>query len=299
MTESKKEAAGTDLSDGSRTSNKTALNAIEILPDSACVDMLRFTFDHEKTMDDCRILQVLDTAVFSGDSPTTWTVKGCPGKYRIMYRVPSGDSSITVGLFLVDGKCRTLGRGFIEFNPQKVERSDVVKLWQCIDNPECARWDFACDYSIPRKRFHLLKGASTYELYCGKDGSVTEYRGQRNQPGRVKVYDKGKELGLPDGENRTRVEITCEPGGYVWPKIIYIESLDVKICRGDAGTFAIVALRNGATVQELLSSIDDSQTRWRYGKYFERAFGTLANPLELYSECSNQIDLWEQGRVMM
>jgi hypothetical protein len=243
-------------------------------------------------------METLDTGVFS-HNPTTWTVSCSPGKYRYMYRIESGESSITCGLFLVDGTGKTTDWGFIEFNPQKVLRRDVAKLWQCIEKPECVRWDLAVDYNRPRSQFALLKGQSSYELYCGKDSSVTEYRGQRNHAGRVKLYDKARELGLPDGQHRTRVELTIEPGGFSWPKVLYLDTAILSDKVKAEASFALCAIAHGATIEDLLSSLDNRQTRYRWRKRIEQSFFTLAPPMEQYIECANQVEAWELGQVLI
>ena len=51
-----------------------------------------------------------------------------------------------------------------------------------------------------------LKDGRNYEAHIS--GALTEYLGQRNKPGRVKVYDKTAEAGLDDP--LTRVELTVD-----------------------------------------------------------------------------------------
>jgi hypothetical protein len=67
------------------------------------------------------------------------------------------------------------------------------------------RWDLAIDFPISRKNLRLLKDRRNYVF----DSRGTEYLGQRNSAGRLKLYDKAKEQGHPELDI-SRVELTCD-----------------------------------------------------------------------------------------
>lgn len=300
MGDEKETAAGYRTLGGSSSNGSCNPTGDPILPVRAYIDMLRLTFVHEKNINDCALMQVIDTGQFSSDKPPAhWEVKGgAPGKYRHMYRIESGDSSITVGLFLVGGTGRTEGRGFIEFNPQKVVKRDVELLFRAIDcRMDCTRWDFACDYDLPRRRFHLDKGHSCYELYNGRDTGRTEYTGQRNKPGRVKVYDKARELGLPHDEQRTRIEVTCSDS-LDWP-IVWYQGVDASKSSSTVISVILCAMQHGVPAWELLDSIDDPRARKRYRKLLNDSLQQVDCPEEAWLQCYVQVLAWEQGVVCM
>lgn len=132
-------------------------------------------------------------------------------KYRHLWTVKDtlDGSSWTVGQGIAD----TPTCGFIEFNPNKCEKSDLFKgFWQTFAdrtfNRELVRFDLAIDIPRPRSEVFLLRHTTTtYTLVVSDDG-VTEYTGRRSHSGFVKVYDKTKEAHL--SEDLTRVELTLD-----------------------------------------------------------------------------------------
>lgn len=160
----------------------------------------------------------LDTAMCD-TAPDFWQSRKI-GAYRMLWVFEAGESSISVGL----GRNEPSGKirqdcGFIEYNPNKASADSFTPwlLGKLADEGvkfELSRWDLAIDLPIPRNEIALMKDARKYESIV--KGSATEYLGERNKPGRVKVYDKAAESGL--SEPVTRVELTCS-GDWGLPEI--------------------------------------------------------------------------------
>lgn len=160
----------------------------------------------------------LDTAMCD-TAPDFWQSRKI-GAYRMLWVFEAGESSISVGL----GRNEPSGKirqdcGFIEYNPNKASADSFTPwlLGKLADEGvkfELSRWDLAIDLPIPRNEIALMKDARKYESIV--KGSATEYLGERNKPGRVKVYDKAAESGL--SEPATRVELTCS-GDWGLPEI--------------------------------------------------------------------------------
>ncbi|MGL5649014.1 MAG: hypothetical protein ACRDDY_14285 [Clostridium sp.] len=103
----------------------------------------------------------------------------------------------------------------VEFNPAKVGcdlyfQSIYLKLFNLsFKKPVVKRFDVAIDIPVARSNCYLVKDNRLYEEFKkSSDGEYTQYLGQRNKHGRVKLYNKAVELGMSDN-NLTRLEITC------------------------------------------------------------------------------------------
>lgn len=116
----------------------------------------------------------------------------------------------------------------LEFNPNKVGGSRSL-LWllrrvQILALEwDLKQWDLAVDYPTERRDMVLVKDARLYEEFSHSADDRTQYVGQRNEPGRCKLYNKQVELRLP--EPLTRLEITVGGATKVadivdmWPKV--------------------------------------------------------------------------------
>lgn len=132
-------------------------------------------------------------------------------KYRNLFVVDYGQSTMTVGIgFNGTNKQESL-KGFFEVNPNKCMGSMKIHsdlsylLCRCVDY-SVVRWDLAIDIPHDREHVHMRKDRRKYELSQTSYANRTEYLGQRNAPGRVKVYNKTLESELD--YSLTRVEVT-------------------------------------------------------------------------------------------
>lgn len=132
-------------------------------------------------------------------------------KFRNLFVIDYGRSSMTVGLCFNGSKKEDVFKGFVEFNPNKCMDSMQIHadlsflLSRCVGY-SVSRWDLAIDIPYDRERVHMTKDKRKYELSQTSYSNRTEYLGQRNAPGRVKVYNKTVESELD--YSLTRVEIT-------------------------------------------------------------------------------------------
>lgn len=194
------------------------------------VDMVRLEFLHDNMQQviDCidkqTVLATMETYTSNriGNYKFMWIFRyanGEHGGYRIELSedeiIEDGDKDVVlkVGYGVVSGSGATNKKGFVEFNPNKCE-GNGRKFLLLLESIGCVfslrRWDLAIDYSVARNVARLIRDRRTYEFILSSKGGVTEYLGQRNAPGRVKLYDKAGEQGLDC--DLTRVELTCESG---------------------------------------------------------------------------------------
>ena len=142
------------------------------------------------------------------------------GTYRNQFSVKCGADgklSCWLGVGMVAyGKSRPSDTAKLEFNPNKVggERSLLWllrQLWSRAkqrEGCEVKQWDLACDWPEPREWYSLRKDARLYEEVMRSKADRTQYLGERNKPGRCKLYNKQVESGLTSP--LTRLEITVE-----------------------------------------------------------------------------------------
>lgn len=132
-------------------------------------------------------------------------------KYRNMFVIDYGRSTMTVGLCFNGTNRSDVLKGFLEFNPNKCMDSMQISadlaflLSRCVEY-SVVRWDLAIDVPVDRERVHMTKDRRKYELSQTSYSNRTEYLGQRNHVGRVKVYNKTAESDLDYA--LTRLEIT-------------------------------------------------------------------------------------------
>lgn len=132
-------------------------------------------------------------------------------KYRNMVKIDYGRSSMTMGLGFNGTNREDQLKGFIEFNPNKVMDSPMINqdigylLSRCVDY-SVVRWDLAVDIPFDRERIHMVRDKRKFEMSLTSYENRTEYLGQRNAVGRVKLYNKTIESKLD--YSLTRLEVT-------------------------------------------------------------------------------------------
>jgi hypothetical protein len=139
--------------------------------------------------------------------------------YRWLLTFTRGDCVIKIGL--QQNSYRSDNRTllcFVEFNPNKVDFDFLGEIYyyctglgnkfkSIFNFFTLSRFDLAVDIPVPREFVRMFKSGRRSYTYIIRDGSVTEYAGNRSSHGFVKVYDKTLESGLD--YYLTRVEITC------------------------------------------------------------------------------------------
>lgn len=105
-------------------------------------------------------------------------------------------------------------KGYIDFNPNKLgsnERflTDYAYIKQCSEVFKIPRCDIALDIRTARRYVAVRKDQRKYSLEKFSEDNLTEYLGVRNNPGRVKIYNKTLESKLD--YDLTRIEVTTEP----------------------------------------------------------------------------------------
>lgn len=171
-------------------------------------DMLRLAFTiREDSVGELRMHLCNPTKAYIKEFPINFT----EFKYRNMWNLSYGSSTMTLGIGFNGTRKEQAFDGFIEFNPNKCMSDKLCSydlafiLSRCVD-VEVKRYDLAIDIPYDRELVHMRKDCRKYELHQKSYADRTEYLGQRNNPGRVKLYNKQleSELDFP----LTRLEIT-------------------------------------------------------------------------------------------
>lgn len=165
------------------------------------------------------------------------------GTYRNQFRflLPDG-CSFWLGVGLVAaGKSRPDDSAKLEYNPNKCTGARALawvvrQLWARTKLQEpCTlkAWDLAVDLPAQRRDFALCKDARLYEELRRSRDDRTQYVGQRNAPGRCKLYNKQLESGL--AQPCTRLEITVAGAAgmaeivAIWPKVYQLSDYQTNL----------------------------------------------------------------------
>lgn len=190
-----------------------------------------------------------------------------PGTYRNQFSVKAPEGcSYWLGVGLNEyGKGRPTDSCKLEYNPNKIEGERSLawlrdQLWsraRVRDPVEIKAWDLAIDWPAPRKDYRLRKDARLYEEHTQSASDCTQYLGQRNSPGRCKLYNKQAEAGLASA--CTRLEITLG-GGWGPPEVRHVWPVVYRL--GDyQGTLATAQLND--TDRFILATLLDQPDRLR------------------------------------
>lgn len=270
------------------------------------IDNLRFRLSASPSKMQ-EIMDALDRYDGGTDDLTTYSQGKRIGGYRWLwqwrYDAHGGKAgektSVVVGYGFVKGNGATdEGAGFIEFNPNKVADKGF-ELLHYLDMLEVrhvlVKYDLAIDYPVKRDKLRMIKDGRKYG--CEISDSMTEYLGQRNKPGRVKLYDKAAERGIVGC--LSRVELTCDGSWSVeqvmahLPKVYNYQVDLYRSLKGVTLAFAIalkVFLDRGDSLEPWLRLVD-VRTRAKLRKVLSQGF-TLQ-----YDEWAVQNQLKQAKRV--
>ena len=207
--------------------------------------------------------------------------------------------------------------GFIEFNPNKCA-IHAFRLLMRLQNSfqvrfRLVRWDFALDIPCKRSELVVLKDARSYESHISK--SCTVYLGQRNTPGRVKVYDKTAESRLLGTWSRIEVTYGCPdfgsdgeilpPPSRFWPKVGRVAAVTEGPAPDSASGPRIVLaqalaalLQLGQDIEPYLQAISDRKTRTRVRQMLVP--DPLPFSVEAWKVCARRaLDWQDPARVLV
>ena len=220
--------------------------------------------------------------------------------YRHLFTFGAKGLSFTLGLGFNGQKLSDSQKGFLDFNPNKV-LGDIVfgngfikaksnpfgdKDDMCINEyalmlqnvfkevlrllslsvktMSVKRWDLAVDVPVKRSDVQLFKDRRKYAQFYLSSEDFTEYLGQSDSAGRVKVYNKTLESQLD--YDLTRVEVTMDSFGYSdllhwWPEVYKTNVIPL------ASDKLVVALFREIPVDRrdfYLRQISDRRTKGKY-----------------------------------
>lgn len=142
-------------------------------------------------------------------------------------------------LYFDDGFFRTLDNPFSDDESfsyyLKCELKEILLslVFQICDSAlhcNVSRFDLALDVPVVRSRVQLIKDNRKYSQIFKSSENFTEYLGNSNEGGRVKVYNKSLESDLP--YDLTRIEVTCDTYDYDkfckrWPRVYIREHISL------------------------------------------------------------------------
>lgn len=181
-------------------------------------------------------------------------------KYRNLFTIEYADSKMTVGVGFNGTSKEDYKDGFIEVNPNKCFSSlqclyDIQRIFDCCWSFEPVRYDLAIDIPLPRESLSLSKDGRKYAMEMHSSSDKTEYLGGRNNPGYVKLYNKGREQG-DDTVDLSRLELTCDAGwsaDQIVSKLPYVNTVH---CTGSPDQAADLTSTQRALVRALRTSTD-------------------------------------------
>lgn len=226
------------------------------------------------------------------------------GSYRLLwaFHFGEGDEVATVGLGLNSGGRVDETKGFFEFNPNKIaHEQNFYGIRNHLENYQvkfrAKRFDLALDYPCPRKDMMLIKDKRKYEYHCSN--SVTEYLGQRNKPGRVKLYDKQQESNL--SKPLTRLEMTCIPDVdsilQMWPIVVSVADVESMTSTNMSLVKALYRLEQlGEPVEPYIADLDKRTKR----KVKQALAGAnITPPKPIIAELVRQALSWEKSGIAL
>lgn len=152
-------------------------------------------------------------------------------KYRHLFSLKYSENCIaSLGLSFNGFSREDSLRGFIEFNPNKLARckmfwADLFFISSYWVDSYVKRFDLAIDIPIKREFSKLVKDKRKYSCVRKSDSDFTEYLGNRNDNGFVKLYNKTLESGLLVDISRLEITIDLD----YWDEFFHSVPL-VRLC---------------------------------------------------------------------
>lgn len=247
--------------------------------------------------------------------------------YRHLFVFGVKGFSFSLGVDFNGSKNADVVKGFLDFNPNKIlgdvvfgdgfiksvynpfgyddigykdlatTLSDLFKqvltyLGMTILHMHVKRWDLACDVPVTRSDVQLFKDRRKYAQFYMSSEDFTEYLGQSDSAGRVKVYNKRLESGLD--YDLTRIEVTLDSFGYSDLLHWFPEVYKTDVIPLDSDKIIVGLLREIPTDRRdfYVRKISDRRTKQKYKglltaekfEVSERAFMHLVHVLQQW-EC--------------
>lgn len=225
-------------------------------------DMLRYSLKfRRKDFNGDKLRQIL--CQWGRDDIKDYPLNTSGYKYRNLFTIDY-DSSVkrvmTVGVGFNGTSKEEYRDGFVEVNPNKCFSSlqclyDLQRIYDCCWSFELVRFDLAIDLPVPRESLSLSKDGRKYALEMHSSSDKTEYLGGRNNPGYVKLYNKGKEQGN-ETVKLSRLEMTCDgewSTDQIVAKLPYVNTVE---CTGAEEDLKDLTSTQRALVRALRTSTD-------------------------------------------
>jgi len=224
-------------------------------------------------------------------------------RHQFDFQCESG-SSFWVGVGL-NTAGRVGNRVRLEFNPNKVGRDlSFVRVFNrllvlSVGPPQFVRLDLAVDVPVLRENIFLLKDRRLYEEYQLSLSNRTQYLGERNKPGRCKLYNKQIESDLSyplsrfeitlDGERLSSSEVLA-----IWPKVVIVDDLRLTfdtLSLSDIDRFIVAVLLADPNMLTELGK----RNRKKFGRILDQYTRTLAFDIPLYEKIIQGLGVFRQA----
>lgn len=224
----------------------------------------------------------------------TWSTRKI-GTFSQQFRIKVQDNSFWLGVGLNVGD-HIKNQVRIEFNPNKVYKSwEFQVVFNALHELSVSkftvlkRWDLAIDVPVRRDNIFLIKDKRLYEEIAHSAMNRTQYLGERNVPGRCKLYNKTLELGLSYPLSRLEITLDGIDRRYdsilkYFPKVFIIDDLQLCFEGGKVSATDKIMLQH---IYDTPTDILLYDTRGR--KRIHTLLNNYCRVLELDGKCLNGI----------
>lgn len=233
-----------------------------------------------------------------------WTTSRI-GTYREQFSIDCGDgNSFWVGVGLNEGAGRVINRVRLEFNPNKVANCYIFTLVfnrlfsMAAGPPMVVRFDLAVDFPVLRSDCWLLKDRRMLEEIRKSDEDRTQYLGERNKPGRCKLYNKALESKLNHPLSRLEITIGGDAIAYeqvlaVWPQVMIWDDLQMVFDNEKLTETDRVLMKCLIMYPELIDELGRGK-RKKIGRILERYVRFLGMDKLVYETIISQLYIYSQ-----
>ena len=224
------------------------------------IDMIRIKFQESKKTLQEIMTELLEERLNDTYRKVLYSQSFKDGTYQHFFSIEYFDhGTVKMGFCFLGATREQYQSGFIEFNPNKLAKSDEFwefykRLMRKASSASLSRFDLAIDMPISRDKVLMMKDNRKYMCIMASSFDKTEYLGLRNHVGRVKLYNKQLEQNLD--YPLTRLEITCDGENISIPYIADLRQLP----KGDDGAL-VKALYSHPFATEVITLLTPYQRK--------------------------------------
>lgn len=214
------------------------------------------------------------------------------------------DNSFWVGVGL-NSSGKAVNRVRLEFNPNKVGRDlSFLRVFNRLcalasRPPGFVRFDLAVDVPVLRENIFLLKDRRLYEEYRLSESNRTQYLGERNRPGRCKLYNKQQESRLPQPLSRLEITVDGQHASpqdvlAIWPPVLILDDLQLAFSDFSLSDIDRFILRSLLLSPDRLTELK-GRHKQKFGRILEQYVRTLALDIHFYEKIIQGLGVFRQA----